>query len=66
MAINNRGAAYGKLTGPDRAANLKEAIRCFELAVEEWQRHRMTHYLEIARGNLDRARRELAQRGGPS
>jgi tetratricopeptide (TPR) repeat protein len=66
MTMNNRGTAYGKLTGPDRSANLQEAIRCYELAIEELQRHGMTHYVAITRGNLNRARRELDQLGGPS
>jgi hypothetical protein len=59
MTMNNRGNAYRELPGPDRAANLREAIRCFQLALEEFSRQGLSHYVSGTRQNLSLAQAEL-------
>jgi hypothetical protein len=67
MTQNNLGLAYANLSRGDRAANLKQAIACYQAA---WPILSLTHMDDQAEGvssHLEAAQKALQQleEGGP-
>ncbi len=56
----NRGTAYSELPGPDRDANLREAIYCYRQAILVFEDHGSVHLVEIANLGLDLVRRLMS------
>ena len=59
MTMNNRGNAYWESPGPDRGANLREAIRSYDLALEVRTRERYPTDWAMTMNNRGNAYEEL-------
>ncbi len=53
---NNLGIAYGNLPGGDREANLRQAIACYEAALQIFQEAHVDYYASVVNSNLEIAR----------
>jgi hypothetical protein len=56
---NNLGNAYWSLPTGDRAANLQQAIACYQAALQIFSLARMDDYAEVVSSNLEAAQEEL-------
>ena len=59
MTQNNLGIAYGDLPGGDREANLRQAIACYEAALQIFQEAHVDYYASVVNSNLEIARDAL-------
>jgi hypothetical protein len=56
---NNLGSAYSNLPGGDREANLRQAIACYEAALQIFQEAHVDYYASVVNSNLEIASDEL-------
>lgn len=62
---NNLGEAWREIPIGDRGENLRNAIDCYQRALEVWTAEAFPHYHAMAMENLARAREMLAALDGP-